>query len=277
MHLVVVLQGVEAHHQRSAGAEGTQPHVHPEDEAFCGALAQHFDQLSRQALEVLVVGQGAALSPGFSRLGKGKNQIDIGGKVELAGAELSQREHRHRLRLAGFVLRSADISALALMQALERDLNRGLGKGRGVTHRFVQIGKTADIPPGDAHPFLAPQASQDGHENHRIVAVAEVVFDQLTVVRHGVKAVAVVALGERSRIQHRRQRGRRLLTEFRYKLAAGEHPPGVSRPQSFFRKRHARRLRALEAGVDAGVGDARKRIGQRHGLQRSGLRHGQPV
>ena len=147
MDLVVVFKGIEAHYQRSAGAEGAQAHVDPEYETIGGALTQDLDQLSRQALKILVVGDGAPLSPGFARFRKGEDQVDVGGKIELAGAEFSQRENGQGLRRPVGAFGRTDLRAQILVKALQRALDGRFGEGRGIPHRFCEIGKPATSVP----------------------------------------------------------------------------------------------------------------------------------
>ena len=53
--LVVLLERVEAEHQRSLGPERAQPHVDAVDEAVRGGLAEHLHELARELEEVAVV------------------------------------------------------------------------------------------------------------------------------------------------------------------------------------------------------------------------------
>ena len=92
MGLQVVVEEHRAGRQRPAVAEGPQPHVDAEHAALGGALAQQPDHEPAQAREEILV-VDAARARGGALVGKQEDQVDVGGKIELAAAELAHAEH----------------------------------------------------------------------------------------------------------------------------------------------------------------------------------------
>src|SRR5439155_19240188 len=82
----ILLERVEARGERAGVAPGAKAHVDAEDEAVRGAVAERGDQAAAEQREEVEL----ALRPaaGFPVFLIKENQIDIGGYVELAAAEL---------------------------------------------------------------------------------------------------------------------------------------------------------------------------------------------
>src|SRR5690606_13757923 len=97
--LVVGFQRVEAHRQRAAAAEGAQPYVDAENEAIRRRLVQHGDQLPSQGGEKLLVAP-ATRAVGAAGIGKGEDQVDVRGEIQLAAAQLSHAQHHQLLWLS---------------------------------------------------------------------------------------------------------------------------------------------------------------------------------
>src|SRR5579872_5586055 len=96
--LQILLERVEARDERTACAERPQPHIDAEYEALVGARLEHPDQALAEAGEEFFVGDGPR-SVGLTMLRKEKDQIDVGGEVELPAAELAHRDDDERLNL----------------------------------------------------------------------------------------------------------------------------------------------------------------------------------
>src|SRR5882672_9578607 len=79
----ILLQRIEARRQRATVAPGTQAHVDAEHEAVLGALAERRDQPLPES--------GVALQavPRSALVRMEKHQVDVGGHVQLAAAELA--------------------------------------------------------------------------------------------------------------------------------------------------------------------------------------------
>ena len=95
--LIVAVQHREAAHQRSTVAQRAQTHVHAKHEA----VGRHGIQGSNQALaelgKILLMLEGFAPSLGFAFFGERKDQVDIGGEVQLARAQLAHAQHHQPL------------------------------------------------------------------------------------------------------------------------------------------------------------------------------------
>jgi len=87
----ILLERIETRGERPGVAPGAQAHVDPENKAVLGGLAQRGDEPAPQAREELEVALPSAIGLPFFRIKE--NQIDIGGDVELAAAELSHADH----------------------------------------------------------------------------------------------------------------------------------------------------------------------------------------
>src|SRR6185437_966061 len=92
----VVLEGGEARHQRAGVAEGAQPQVHAQHEAIRGRRLEQPHQRLAEAREELLVGD-AARAVGVAVLGEQQHEVDVGGEVELAPAELAHADDHERL------------------------------------------------------------------------------------------------------------------------------------------------------------------------------------
>ncbi|MNV30420.1 hypothetical protein D3C71_1216860 [compost metagenome] len=75
--LVILLQRVEAQHQRARRTVGTQTHVDAKYKAVDGHRVQGLDQPLAQTNEEFLVIQRALHADGFAALGIGENQVDV--------------------------------------------------------------------------------------------------------------------------------------------------------------------------------------------------------
>ena len=119
MRLVVLLERVEAEHERPLGSERSQAHVDAIDEAVRGRLAEYPHELPRELEEEAVVVDTAPAALGPSVLGEGEDEIDVGGEVQLAGTELAEREDNELLGFAGEPDRGPEVGALPFVQPVD--------------------------------------------------------------------------------------------------------------------------------------------------------------
>ena len=95
--LVIIFQRGKAQHQRAAVAKRAQAHIHAVDKAILGGLIQHLNQALSETGKKLRVIQLATAAAGGAVLRPGENQIDVGGEIQLAAAELAHAKDQQRL------------------------------------------------------------------------------------------------------------------------------------------------------------------------------------
>ena len=83
----IFLERVETRGERPGVSPGAKAHVDAENEAVRGALIERGDQAASESREEFQIARRAAL------LGIEKDEIDVGGHVELAAAELAHADH----------------------------------------------------------------------------------------------------------------------------------------------------------------------------------------
>ena len=84
----IFLERVEARGERSRFAPGAKAHVDPENEAVRRALVERGDQAAAETREEFQIARRVVL------IGIEKNEIDVGGHVQLAAAELPHAHYR---------------------------------------------------------------------------------------------------------------------------------------------------------------------------------------
>ncbi len=125
----VLLQRVEARDQRARVAPRPQAHVDAEHAAVGGRLVEQRDDAPADAGEVLVIGDAAR--PGqVAFLGIDEHEVDVGGDVELASAQLAHADHQQRLRA-----RALRYAALGVEARMRVRLRRGDCRLREIGHR----------------------------------------------------------------------------------------------------------------------------------------------
>ncbi|MNZ83226.1 hypothetical protein D3C78_1019480 [compost metagenome] len=159
--LVVLLQGIEAEHQRAGRAIRAQTHVDAEHETVDGDRVQRLDQALAQAGEELLVVQRALHPFGFAAFGEGEDQVDVRRQVQLHRAQLAHAQHHHVLRLAAAVAdRRAELLAVARVQPLVGFVDGGVGQVGQVAAGFAQRGLAGDVAPDDAQLLAVALAAQ---------------------------------------------------------------------------------------------------------------------
>ena len=166
----VVLQHVEAAHQRTRVAVGAQAHVDAEHLAVLGDLVQGLDELLAQAFEELVVADHL-LAAGVAVLGVDEDQVDVRRHVEFATAELAHPDHEQLLLPAGRRQRLAVALDQRGTQHVVGMADRDLGEYRHGLGDFGQRGVAGEV----AHDQVAqhPDAQLPQGRAQRAVTTAE--------------------------------------------------------------------------------------------------------
>ena len=164
MGLVVLLQRIEAQHERPLGAERAQPHVDAVDEAFRGRLAEHPHELARELEEEAVVVDASPSPLGLSVLGEGEDEVDVGGEVQLARAELAERQDDELQGFCGLAHRGPEVGALPFVEPADARADDRVGEVRGVADGLLEVREAADVAPCDPHHLPAPQTPQVRHQ-----------------------------------------------------------------------------------------------------------------
>ena len=159
--LVILLQRIEAQHQRARRTVGPQAHVDAEHETVDGHRVQRLDQPLAETNEKFLVIQRAFHADGFATLGVGENQVDVRRQIQLHGAELAHAEDDHLLRLAAAPAgRHAELLAMPRIQPLIGLIDAGIGHVREVAAGLDQIGLAGQVAPDDPHLVAGALATQ---------------------------------------------------------------------------------------------------------------------
>ena len=162
--LVVLFERIEAQHQRPLSAERTQPHVDTVDEAVRGRLAEHPQELAGELEEEAVVVDASPAPLGLSVFGEGEDEVDVGGEVQLARAELAERQDDELLGLTGGSHRDSQVGALPFVEPARTRRDDRVGEVGGVTDGFFEVREAADVAPCDPHHLPASQMTQVHHQ-----------------------------------------------------------------------------------------------------------------
>ena len=133
--LIIIFHGVEAAHQRTFAAIGTQPHVDAEHEAVAGHRVDYIDEALPESHEELLIDEGIAIAAErLTRFGIGKDEIDVRRQIQLMRAELAHADHDEALRnLFGSASPGrADglppFGSAPLMQNVQAEIERGISQ-----------------------------------------------------------------------------------------------------------------------------------------------------
>ena len=147
----ILLEGVETHRQRTAVAPGSQAHVDAEHAPVPGWFVEAFDQTPSELGKIFVAGPSAGH---FGVFRIDKNQVDVGGHVELATAELAHAHDQHaRARIA-------DLCAHGSVAYPQRGRNRHLGQGGHGARHLGEVGESAEVAQRQAQHHPLAQAAQ---------------------------------------------------------------------------------------------------------------------
>ena len=98
-----MFQHAKAGYQWAGSAVGTQRHIDPESKTVFPDFGQGSDEFFAEPTEKFMVGQTFLIRTGqrFAVLRIDKNQINIGGDIELPATELAHTQHDKLLRFTG--------------------------------------------------------------------------------------------------------------------------------------------------------------------------------
>jgi hypothetical protein len=149
LRVEVVLQHLEGADQRAGFAIGPQAHVHAEDLAVLGGVGDGVDQGTAESGEVFEVGN-RPLPVGVAILGVDEDQVDVGGDIELAPAELAHSDHDHLLDAAVGPARRAVAVDQPPAEDLDRAYHGEFGDLRHALDHFAQGGKAGQVAGSNA-------------------------------------------------------------------------------------------------------------------------------
>ena len=112
VNLQIIFQRGRVRDHRPAVAEGAQAQIDAEDEAVFGLLFQQPDELLHEAGEELLVADRSR-AIGLAAFGVHRHEVDIGGEIEFAAAELAHGDDDESLF-------GARVGARLAIAALER-------------------------------------------------------------------------------------------------------------------------------------------------------------
>ena len=159
--LVVLLQRVEAEHQRAARAIWAQAHVGAEHEAVDGDRIQRLDQLLPQTDEELLIIQRALHTLGLATFGIAEDQVDVRRQVEFVRTELAHTEDDHVLRLAAAPPhRRTELRAMARVQPVIGQIDAGIGEIGQIATGFTERRLATEVAPDDAQLLAIAKAAQ---------------------------------------------------------------------------------------------------------------------
>ena len=163
VHLVVVLHRRKGHRRRAGLAEGPQPPVHPVDEALGGAGGEDAGEVLGDTREI-AVGVQRFGAVGFTALAVAEDQVYVGGKIQLAAAQLAHADDHRLDQITGTVARQSVLRLALLLAPDQRGLTAGLGQLAQVRQAFVQRREPGQIAQRDAQHFLIAAAAQGFHQ-----------------------------------------------------------------------------------------------------------------
>ena len=144
--LVVLLHRGKAQHQSARSTEGPQPQIHAVAKTLGADLAQQRGQALAHA-RVVSLGIEWSRAIAAARFGVGIDQVNVGGKIQLAAAQLAQAKHHQRLRTA------LDITQLAVALAhlrggqCERGIQSLLGNAAAAGQGLLDAVQAEQIAP----------------------------------------------------------------------------------------------------------------------------------
>ena len=164
----VLLEPIEARRERSRVAPRAQPHVDPEHLAVGRHVGEGADDPLAELHEELVVRQPAR---GLALVRVGEHEIDVGGDVQLAAAELAHPDDQQVLG-ARRARRCAVLRFHPRPVRAERRVERDLGE---VGHRAGDLRErreSREVARRDAQHHPCAQLAQRGAERRRVERIA---------------------------------------------------------------------------------------------------------
>ncbi len=218
--LEVLLHRGERQRHAAGAAERTQAQVDAVDVAVGVVVGEQRDQ---RLADARVVGAGVERTGAVAVavFGEGEHDVDVGGEVQLAAAELAEREHHQALRLPVRVTHDTVARGDLAFGAAQSRFDAGLGQHRGAGQRGLDRVGAVDVAPDQAQRLATAEMTQLGA--------------QLVVVQIGQRAGARVGV---ARIAHQLQQFRLEQARIAQEALVGEV---------------AGQQHALQVVVDAGV------------------------
>ena len=195
--LEVLLHRRERQRHPPGIAERAQAQVDSVAEAVRGHLVQQLRQLLAEPREVVGGGQRAH-AVGFAFVLVGVDKVDIGGKIQLAAAELAEAEHHQSLCVAFRIADDAEALRELGFQCCERQLQAAFGECGAAGQDRIDLIVGNDIAPDQARRFRLPVAPQQARP---IGAVAGIEH------RRRRRSRAIVSMQAFEQVGLRRQRG----------------------------------------------------------------------
>ncbi len=163
--LVVGQGALDRDHERRRSGVGTQPEVGAEDVAVLCAIREDADEPPGQSREQVRRIERIADRRSFGI--DEQDQVDVGGEVELARAELAHSEHdpaRSRLRI--ITIRQGQLSLIVGLaeQEPDRGLDRGVGEFAEQVHGTKRARRSGEVGKGDQGMRLGLAGAQVGHQ-----------------------------------------------------------------------------------------------------------------
>ena len=225
--LVVLLHRGERQRQPAGVAERAQAQVDAGADAVHGRLVQQAHQLAPEPDEILAVVEPAR-AVAVAALRIGQHQVDVGGEVQLAAAELAEADHQQPLQLA------LGIAAVAVTRG-----QRALGPAqRGAEQRLIQHAGGGQ----DLRQFIQP-VDVAKHQPQRlgVAKTAQRLHAGRFVVRQleGVDARAGVAAGAQPLQPLRRQQLRLAAPHLKREIAGQQGAPDALGHAGIVMQRHA--------------------------------------
>ena len=118
---------------------------------------QGSDECLRHLHEELLIASAVGGAPDA---GIGEQQVHVAGKIELAAAELAERDDDQPLLAAIFVQRCAVAFNLPLEDALQRRVDEGVGHVGSAGDRLLEIRETQCVAPNQARHEAVAQSVQ---------------------------------------------------------------------------------------------------------------------
>ncbi len=174
--LQVVLEGVEADDLGAGFAERPQPQVHAIHEAVGRHGAEQLRDAPAEPREVLLV-LHRARTHGLAVRGEQEHEVDVGGEVELAAAELAHAEHHELERLAVLAPRHAVANLERRGRPPAGGVDANVGQQRELAEHRLDVREAGEVAPRDAHQVAAAEAAQDLHEAGVVVGRPEAVVE----------------------------------------------------------------------------------------------------
>ena len=221
----------------------------------------------------------ATRAVGLAVLGVGQDQVDVGGKIQFAAAELAEAQHDEALRLALGVARQAVTRAEIGFGIAQRRLEAGLGQRGGTVEGVGHAVQAVDVAPDQPQRLAFAEAAQQRHLAcfgalgridlpHARVGRTRIAHEHQRFGREQGRIAREAVVGEVAREQHTLQLlgHAGVVVERHAGLAAARKQVRVAVLEEVRRRKVAaevmgRRFKQIRAGDCAPVGRARRKAG----------------